>query len=181
MRKFVKGNPDLCMGCRTCMIGCVVEHEGRRIFEIDPDGYDFNPKLHMVKTAKISIPVQCKHCENPACLAACPVKCIKVINDAVVIDQKECIGCKSCMQACPFGVIDMIAQVGTSQADGSRRVVANKCDLCVGSENGPACVRVCPTEALKLVTEDEMKEIVYNKRLATAETAKAIADAAAEA
>jgi electron transport protein HydN len=162
------------------MIGCVVEHEGRRIFEIDPDGYDFNPKLHMVKTAKISVPVQCKHCENPACLAACPVKCIKVINDAVVIDQKTCIGCKSCMQACPFGVIDMIAQIGTSQADGTRRVVANKCDLCVGTGNGPACVRVCPTSALTLMSEDALKESVHNRRVATAEAAKAVADAADE-
>ena len=85
------------------------------------------------------------------------------------------------MQACPFGVIDMIAQVGTKQNDGSRRVVANKCDLCVGTGNGPACVRVCPTEALKLVSEDYMKESVYARRKATAETAKAIADAAAEA
>ena len=49
MNYFVKGNPDLCIGCRTCMIGCVVAHEGKHIFEIDPDSYAFNPKLHMVK------------------------------------------------------------------------------------------------------------------------------------
>ena len=134
----------------------------------------------MVKTAKISVPVQCKHCENPACLAACPVKRIKVINDAVVIDQKTCIGCKSCMQACPFGVIDMIAQIGTQQADGTRRVVANKCDLCVGTGNGPACVRVCPTSALTLMSEETLKESVHNRRVATAEAAKAVADAADE-
>ena len=177
MRKFVKGNPDLCIGCRTCMIGCVVEHEGRRIFEIDPDGYDFNPRLHMVKTAKISVPVQCKHCENPACMAACPVNCIKVINDAVVIDTDSCIGCKSCVQACPFGAIDMVSKIGTSQADGSMRVVANKCDLCVGTGNGPACVRVCPTSALTLVDEEKLKEVVCDKRVATANAAKVFADA----
>ena len=37
MNYFVKGNPDLCIGCRTCMIGCVVAHEGKHIFEVDPD------------------------------------------------------------------------------------------------------------------------------------------------
>ena len=47
MNYFVKGNPDLCIGCRTCMIGCVVAHEGKHIFEVDPDSYSFNPKLHM--------------------------------------------------------------------------------------------------------------------------------------
>ena len=46
MNYFVKGNPDLCIGCRTCMIGCVVAHEGKHIFEVDPDSYSFNPKLH---------------------------------------------------------------------------------------------------------------------------------------
>ena len=56
MHYFVKANPDLCIGCRTCMIGCVVAHEGLRIFEVDPDSYTFNPKLHMVKTAKIISP-----------------------------------------------------------------------------------------------------------------------------
>ena len=84
------------------------------------------------------------------------------------------------MQACPFGVIDVISQIGTSQSDGSRRVVANKCDLCVGTGNGPACVRVCPTEALKLVSEEAMQESVQKKRVATAEAAKAIADAMAD-
>ena len=53
MNYFVKGNPDLCIGCRTCMIGCVVAHEGKRIFEVDPDSYDFNPRLHVVRTVRL--------------------------------------------------------------------------------------------------------------------------------
>ena len=171
MRYFVKGNTDLCIGCRTCFIGCVVGHEGKRIFDIDPDGYDFNPRLHMVKTAKITVPVQCKHCESPACEAACPVKCIKCIDNKVVIDTNQCIGCKSCMVACPFGAINMVRLVGTSQADGSERVVANKCDLCLGIEGGPQCVKVCPTAALTLVDEDKMTEVVYKRRVASVESA----------
>lgn len=170
MNQFVKGNPDLCMGCRTCMIACVVAHEGKRIFEIDPDGYTFNPRLHMVKTAKISVPVQCKHCEDPACMAVCPEKCISVKDGAVVIDTKNCIGCKNCMDACPFGAIDMVEVCGSVQSDGSTRVVANKCDLCSGLEGGPACVRVCPTAALALVTEDDMNDMVTSKRLAAAKS-----------
>ena len=105
MNYFVKGNPDLCIGCRTCMIGCVVAHEGKRIFEIDPDSYTFNPKLHMVKTAKLSIPVQCKHCENPACMAVCTAGAISQKDHGVMIDINKCMGCKSCMDACPFGAI----------------------------------------------------------------------------
>ena len=168
MNYFVKGNPDLCIGCRTCLIGCVVAHGDKHIFEIDPDSYTFNPKLHMVKTATISVPVQCKHCETPACMAVCPEKVISVRDNAVVIDTKGCIGCKNCMDACPFGAIDMVEVAGEYQADGAVRIVANKCDLCIGVEGGPACVRVCPTAALSLVKEEEMVCTVSGRRLDTA-------------
>lgn len=171
MNLFVRGNPDLCIGCRTCMIGCVVAHEGKHIFEIDPDSYTFNPRLHVVKTARLSVPVQCKHCDNPACLPVCPVGAIYRNGPAVIIDQDKCMGCKSCMDACPFGAIDMVPLALTSQADGKERVVANKCDLCTGIPSGPACVRVCPTAALSLVTEEEMSEAMEDKRKEAARTA----------
>jgi electron transport protein HydN len=164
MHYFVKGNPDLCIGCRTCMIGCVVAHEGLHIFEVDPDSYTFNPKLHMVKTAKISVPVQCKHCENPACLAVCPTQAITQNEKGVFIDTAKCMGCKSCMTACPFGAIDMVPVAGKFQVDGLEKIVANKCDLCDGLPGGPACVRVCPTAALQLVKEESLEEAVERKR-----------------
>lgn len=170
MHYFVKGNPDLCIGCRTCMIGCVVAHEGLHIFEVDPDSYTFNPKLHMVKTAKISVPVQCKHCENPACMAVCPVSAITQTEKGVFIDTAKCMGCKSCMTACPFGAIDMVPFAGKFQADGQEKIVANKCDLCNGLPGGPACVRVCPTAALTLVKEETLEESVENKRLEAAKS-----------
>ncbi len=164
MNYFVKGNPDLCIGCRTCMIGCVVAHTGQHIFEVDPDSYTFNPKLHMVKTATISVPVQCKHCENPACMMACPAGAIRQDDHAVIIDTDKCMGCKSCMTACPFGAINMVPVAGKVQVDGCSQIVANKCDLCTGIPGGPACVRVCPTAALTLVKEDEMAVAMENKR-----------------
>lgn len=164
MNYFVKGNPDLCIGCRTCMIGCVVAHEGKRIFEIDPDSYTFNPKLHMVKTAKLSIPVQCKHCENPACMAVCTAGAISQKDHGVMIDINKCMGCKSCMDACPFGAINMVPLAGQFQADGNAKVVANKCDLCHEVSGGPACVRVCPTQALTLVKEEELETAMEHKR-----------------
>lgn len=167
MNCFVKGNPDLCIGCRTCTIGCVVSHEGLRIFEIDPDSYSFNPKLHVVKTATITVPVQCKHCENPACMSVCTPGAIAHIDGAVVIDKDKCIGCKSCMIACPFGAIDMTPVAGEYQADGEEKCVANKCDLCINDPKGPTCVRVCPTQALEIITEEDMKESCENKRIET--------------
>ncbi|MDO5410357.1 MAG: 4Fe-4S dicluster domain-containing protein [Lachnospiraceae bacterium] len=171
MNYFVKGNPDLCIGCRTCMIGCVVAHEGKHIFEVDPDSYTFAPRLHMVKTARLSVPVQCKQCENPACMAACAAGAIYQEDHRVLIREEKCIGCKACMDACPFGAIDLKIVTGMTQADGSEKKTANKCDVCHNIPGGPACVRVCPTQALRLVTEEELNDDAQKKRMEAARKA----------
>jgi electron transport protein HydN len=167
VNSFVQGDPLLCIGCRTCAIACVVAHEGKRVFEIDPDGYDFHPRLSMVKTWLVSVPVQCKHCENPACLAVCRSEAISQVEGKVLVDQAKCIGCKSCVEACPFGAVRMVALGFATNPDGSPRAVAHKCDLCHGLPGGPACQRVCPTEALRLVEREDLDAIVKNKRQAT--------------
>jgi electron transport protein HydN len=164
MNAFVQGDPLLCIGCRTCMIACVVAHEGKHIYEIDPDGYDFHPKLKVVKTWLVSVPVQCKHCENPACQAVCKSDAIGRVDGAVVVDRDKCIGCKSCAEACPFGAIRMTQLGFETNPDGTPRTVANKCDRCVGVEGGPACKRVCPTAALRLVERDDVNRILASKR-----------------
>lgn len=166
MNRFVKGNSITCIGCRTCMIGCVVAHEGIKIFQMHPDEYVFSPKLDIVKTDTISIAVQCKHCENASCLNSCPVDAISRIDDAVIINTSKCIGCKTCMLACPYGAINMVkASDRALQTDNCERMVANKCDLCVNDKNGPTCVRVCPTKSLTLVTEEAMTASITNKRV----------------
>jgi electron transport protein HydN len=147
------------------MISCVVAHEGKRIFEIDPDGYAFNPRLFMVKTARVSAPVQCRHCENPACKASCTSGAISVAGGAVVISAERCIGCKNCVVACPFGAVEIV-ETGETLPDGSARRVANKCDLCAGVADSPSCIKVCPTEALSLVTPETLTDAVGEKRRA---------------
>ncbi len=165
MNGYVQGDPMLCIGCRTCTIACVVAHEGKRIFEIDPDGYDFHPKLKVVKTFNVSVPVQCKHCENPACLAVCKSDAIHILDGAVIVDRDKCIGCKSCAEACPFGAVQMVALKNQENVDGTPKSVANKCDLCQGVEKGPACLRVCPTAALRWVKEEDLGQTLAAKRL----------------
>jgi electron transport protein HydN len=171
LNSFVQAKPVRCIGCRTCMIACVVAHEGKKIFEVDPDVAlkEFHPRLFMVKTAKLSAPIQCHQCENPACLRACAAGAISIVDNAVVIDEKKCIGCKSCVIACPFGAVEIVEKV---------KKVANKCDLCKDVADSPNCVKVCPTEALSLVTEETCDESLAQKRLAAVEGIAAASTAA---
>lgn len=167
MNKCVRGNPNLCMGCRTCLVACVEAHCDKPIFEIKPDSINFNPKLHMIKSFDITVPYQCRHCENPDCMDACTKGAIYHQEDRILINPDKCDGCGDCEGACPFGAIDMVRRNSENEkSDGcvSEKPVANKCDLCTGVEGGPACVRVCPTNALSIVETEEVEETVANRR-----------------
>jgi electron transport protein HydN len=127
------------------------------------------PKLYVTVIETASMPVQCKHCENSPCLAVCKQKAISRVGAQVIVDENKCIGCKDCLVACPFGAITLLPfYVGGKQvnATGEGKVAASKCDLCFEDQAGPACVRVCPNEALRLTDVNaERKE----KNIAAAE------------
>jgi electron transport protein HydN len=150
----------------------VVAHSDKSFFELDPDGYAFNPRLFMAKTTLVTTPVHCRHCENPACKASCLSKAISVVDNRVLVDAKKCIGCKNCVAACPFGAMEIV-DTGRSAPDGLPIKVALKCDLCEGVADSPACVKVCLTEALELVTEGDLKNDLAAKRRAAAVAAQA--------
>ena len=70
------------------------------------------------------------------------------------------------MIACPFGAIDIspLGEIPDDKLLFKEYMVANKCDLCRGVEDGPACVKVCPTKAFKIVKEDDIDFSIKNKR-----------------
>ncbi len=84
----------------------------------------------------------CRQCENQACLSACPVDAL-VKNDEGTLERANllCIGCDSCVMACPFGTIytDFLPFLDST------------CDLCEGKEGEPSCVSTCPHEGLRSV------------------------------
>lgn len=65
MNYFVVADPIKCIGCRTCMIACVVEHNGEDIFYQNPEEINFNPKLEVVKNAQVSAPINVDNAKMP--------------------------------------------------------------------------------------------------------------------
>jgi len=138
-----------CIGCRMCEAVCSLKNEGR-----------IGPVMSRIKVVSnyrqgFDLPMLCKECENPPCVDSCPTKAIwrHPVIKCLIIEEYACTGCGLCISACPFGAIGL--------NDG----IARKCDLCKGD---PFCVKVCPTQAIKLTTiEDYIKEKTFKRVLKT--------------
>lgn len=91
-----------CIGCQACTIGCVAENKL-------PPGVVYRPvttrEFGTYPNIRIEfLPRPCMHCENPSCVPVCPVRATwKRPDGIVVIDYDKCIGCRSCLNACPYG------------------------------------------------------------------------------
>jgi len=166
---------DKCTGCDTCSIACKSENNTRPLSSpmpfkngrgVLPDHVSYrwvvkkeggvypNPSLTFVTSA-------CNHCEHPACMASCPVvpnAISKRDEDGIVlINQDVCIGCKNCIQACPYGAPQF----------NSETEKVEKCTFCIhrlydgnGNRTGflPACVTTCVGDALHLVDDFDSSE-----------------------
>ncbi|MGL4859624.1 MAG: 4Fe-4S binding protein, partial [Enterobacteriaceae bacterium] len=148
MNRFVIADPQKCIGCRTCEVACVMAHS-------DPSSQtltatSFTPRLRVLKGDYVSTAVMCRQCDDAPCLTVCPNGAIVRSKESIQVIASRCIGCKTCVVACPFGAIDVLVQPATT-ANGSLTAVAYKCDLCVDHSAGPSCVQVCPTDALRLI------------------------------
>lgn len=137
MNRFIMADAEKCIGCRTCEAACAVSHQ-----EI-VNANDFMPRIRVVKGDSYTTAVGCHQCEDAPCANVCPTGAIRRSAEAWLVEQARCIGCKSCMVACPFGAMQ-VHRVGDYAQ-------ALKCDLCAHREGGPACVEACPTHALSCV------------------------------
>lgn len=161
---FVIANPNKCTGCRSCEVACFIAHNSHNNVGYTVGTVDIPviPRLYLVKGDTFYMPIQCRHCEDAPCLNTCPVKAINKENNIMVIDEDKCIGCKTCLLACPFGAIDLLPQykdgkeVEQISLEESNKM-AYKCDLCKDNEK-IACINACPQSALKLMTPIDDKK-----------------------
>lgn len=148
---FIAADPELCTGCKACELACFSAHNSSAPGKTMGSLASFvTPNLHVVRTAGGWSLATCRHCEDAPCLNVCQPKAITRRGHEVIVDPALCTGCSDCIPVCPFGAIS-IAPRRDSASQNHGSMAAQKCDLCQGSADGPACVRACPNGALRLV------------------------------
>jgi carbon-monoxide dehydrogenase iron sulfur subunit len=138
-----------CLACRSCELACAVAHSAsKRLLEAIRETPAPEARVNVEQAGRWGMPLQCRQCDDPACIRVCPTKAITKggPNEPVRYERDKCIGCAFCVQVCPFGVIR------TSRAGGAGVI---RCDLCALREGGPACVEACPMEAISFEEVDE--------------------------
>jgi carbon-monoxide dehydrogenase iron sulfur subunit len=190
MSKKITVKIEHCLGCHTCELSCAIAHSAAgaaptdgttadpvvagadsAVVAIAAAGEKPGYRIHVEHYGPKAIPLSCQHCEEAACVLACPTGAVRRLapGKPVLLEEARCIGCSMCVQACPFGVMSM--------RPGGK--VAFKCDLCVARlAKGlqPACVSSCPTRTLSLEDEpgsNKGKRLAAVERLALAQAAGA--------
>jgi len=157
---------EKCQGCISCMLACSLVHEGVQ-----------NPSLSRIQILQDSFGKfpddltieQCRQCEVPACVAACPEDALTAnaeFGHVRMVDKEKCTGCGSCFNACPHTPARLLVMEDETF---NRELKGLKCDLCANTphhwdENGggpdgkQACVEICPTGAIAFTRKLPIQE-----------------------
>jgi formate dehydrogenase iron-sulfur subunit len=162
----------VCIGCKACEVACKEWNQlpatNGGANTLSGNSYDNTRRLDGIHWRHVRFVEQftpdrsqgrwlmmsdvCKHCVRAGCLEVCPTGAIiRTEFDTVVIQSDVCNGCRDCIGACPFGVIDINPASGTAQ----------KCTLCydrlqAGLE--PACSKACPTDSINFGPVADLKK-----------------------
>lgn len=129
-----------CIGCHACTVACKSEHQVA--VGVNRTWVKYIEKGEFPDTRRLFSVMRCNHCADAPCVEICPVTALYTRSDGIVdFDNRRCIGCKACTQACPYDALFMEPDNHT----------AAKCNYCthrvdIGLE--PACVVVCPEHAI---------------------------------
>ena len=127
-----------CIGCHACTIACKAEHQIP--IGVNRCWVKTVEKGTFPDTTRLFFPVLCNQCEDAPCVSICPTRALYKRRDGIVdLHGDRCIGCRACMEACPYDQLFIDPNTRT----------AEKCNFCanrVENQLLPACVSVCPTE-----------------------------------
>jgi Fe-S-cluster-containing dehydrogenase component/formate-dependent nitrite reductase membrane component NrfD len=139
-------NQETCIGCHACTVACKSEH--RVPLGAFRTWVKYIERGEFPDVQRRFSVMRCNHCDDAPCIAICPTKALFRRPDGVVdFDGSACIGCKSCMQACPYDALYIDPETHT----------AAKCNFCahrIDAGLEPACVIVCPVQAIGVVDLD---------------------------
>ncbi|UCF84916.1 MAG: 4Fe-4S dicluster domain-containing protein [Desulfobacteraceae bacterium] len=164
-----------CMGCRRCEEACMntnnlptpqMSFEDKSVFEkkrrTDAQTYTVVNRYYesLWVEGPVYSKVQCNHCEEPACASACLVGALKKTPAGpVVYDEKVCIGCRYCINACPF-------YIPTYEYSNAFHPKVQKCFMCnhkINRGEVPACSGVCPVEAITFGKRNQLISLARNR------------------
>ena len=166
-RKGLLIDTTLCIGCRGCQVACKQWNRlpaEQTVFSPDmtsPGSLSAATWTHIdfsEVAANTAAPAwdfvkrQCMHCDDPACVAVCPVGAfVRTESGAVVHDEAKCMGCRYCMLACPYDVPKFEWE--------KTAPLVKKCTLCydrIVAGLAPICSKTCPTGATKFGGRDAL-------------------------
>ena len=143
---------DSCIGCHACTVACKSEHDVP--LGVNRTWVKYVETGAFPNTGRSFSVMRCNHCDDAPCMTICPTSALfRAPNGVVDFDDSRCIGCKACMNACPYDALYINPDTNT----------AHKCNFCnhrveVGLE--PACVVVCPTHAIVTGDLDDPSSVI---------------------
>ncbi len=149
MKRYLFFEAEKCTACGACALACIDQNDVDTAAGQQPFRHTFTLEDRKGELSFYS--VSCMHCADAPCVMGCPCGCLTKDPETgfTLYDTQNCIGCHSCAMACPYG-IPGFGEDGKMQ----------KCDACIERQKAglkPACVKVFPTGALTLLTEEEFK------------------------